>query len=87
MLYRFEDNDFEELPTLEWEELRLNNYKTELIKNGVPFEARLFESEKAWKLKPTNKMTGKYALELRFRNLTLNDAMVKAEFYILENLQ
>jgi hypothetical protein len=88
MLYRFEDDhDFEELPTLEWEELRLNNYKTELIKNGVPFEARLFQVEKSWKLKLTNKMTGKYALELRFRDLSLNDAMVKAEYYILENLE
>jgi hypothetical protein len=26
-------------------------------------------------------------LELRFRNMSLNDAMVKAEFYVLENLE
>lgn len=87
MLYRFDDHSFEELPTLEWEELRLNNYKTELIKNGVPFEARLFQVDKTWKLKLVNKMTGKFALELRFRDLSLNDAMVKAEYYILENLE
>jgi len=85
MLYHFEDP--EEMPTLEWEDLGKNGYKTELTKNGVPFEARLSEGDKSWKLKLTNKMTGKYALELRFRNLTLTDAMVKAEFYILENLQ
>ncbi len=85
MLYHFEDP--EEMPTLEWEDLGKNGYKTELTKNGVPFEARLFEGDKSWKLKLVNKMTDKYVLELRFRNLTLNDAMVKAEFYILENLQ
>lgn len=85
MLYHFEDP--EEMPTLEWEDHGKNSYKTELTKNGVPFEARLFEGEKSWKLKLVNKMTDKYVLELRFRNLTLNDAMVKAEFYILENLQ
>jgi hypothetical protein len=57
------------------------------MKNGVPFEARLFLAGSGWKLKLTNKVTGRYALELRFRNMSLNDAMVKAEFYILENLE
>lgn len=87
MLYHFDDPEFEELPSLEWEELRPNSFKTELVKNGVPFEARLAQAGEAWKLKLTNKLTGKYNLELRFRNMMLNDAMVKAEYYILENME
>jgi len=85
MLYHFDEP--EEMPTLDWEETRPKNFKTELIKNGVPFEARLVPAGESWKLKLTNKITGTYALELRFRNMSLNDAMVKAEFYILENLE
>ena len=85
MLYHFDDP--EEMPTLEWEELGKNSYKTELTKNGVPFEARLVKTDTAVSLKLTNKMTGKYALELRFRNINITDAMVKSEYYILENLQ
>jgi hypothetical protein len=57
------------------------------MKNGVPFEARLFMAGHSWKLKLTNKVTGRYALELRFRDMSLNDAMVKAEYYIMENLE
>ena len=85
MLYHFDDP--EEMPTLEWEEFKMKHFKTDMIKNGVPFEARLVPAGESWKLKLTNKITGKYALELRFRNMNLNDAMVKAEFYILENLE
>lgn len=87
MLYHFEEPEFEEMPTLDWQEVKDKVFSTELMKNGVPFEARLFASEKSWKLKLTNKVTGRYALELRFRNMSLNDAMVKAEYYILENLE
>lgn len=85
MHYHFEDP--EEMPSLEWEDLGKNGYKTEITKNGVPFVARLLKTESSWMLKLTNSMTGKYALELRFRNLHITDAMVKSEFYILENLQ
>jgi hypothetical protein len=86
MLYHFDDH-FDEMPTLDWEELKDKDFKTEIMKNGVPYEARLFLAGSGWKLKLTNKITGRYALELRFRNMSLNDAMVKAEFYILENLE
>lgn len=88
MLYHFDQEpEFDEMPSLDWQEVKDKEFKTELLKNGVPFEARLMESDKSWKLKLTNKATGRYALELRFRNLSLNDAMVKAEFYILENME
>jgi len=86
MLYHFE-SEFDEMPTLDWDEVKDKDFKTELMKNGVPFEARLFMVGHSWKLKLTNKVTGRYALELRFRNMSLNDAMVKAEYYIMENLE
>jgi hypothetical protein len=86
MLYHFEDS-FDEMPTLDWQEVKDKDFKTEIMKNGVPFEARLFMQGESWKLKLSNKVTGRYALELRFRNMSLNDAMVKAEYYIMENLE
>lgn len=86
MLYHF-DNDFEELPTLDWDEVKTKDFRTELLKNGVPFEARLFQAGSGWKLKLTNKVTDRYTLELRFREMSLNDALVKAEYYILEYLE
>lgn len=75
------------MPTLDWVEIKNNEFSTELTKNGVPFRARIFKVDRTWKLKLTNLMTNKYVLELRFRDLSQEDAMVKAEYYILENLE
>lgn len=88
MLYHFDQEpEFDEMPSLDWQEVKDKDFKTEIMKNGVPFEARLFIAGTGWKLKLTNKVTGRYVLELRFREMSLNDAMVKAEYYVLENLE
>lgn len=85
MLYHFE-NEFEMQPSLDWEEIS-EGYAVELTKNGVPFLARLIESGKTWRLKLINRKTSKYVLELRFRDMSANDALAKAEYYILENME
>lgn len=85
MLYHFSD-EFEMQPSLDWQDIQ-GGYAVELLKNGVPFVARLIQDGKTWRLKLVNRKTQKYVLELRFRDMSANDALAKSEYYILENIE
>lgn len=84
MIYDWREDSFEEIPFLEWRQVDANCYQTIIKKNGRKYRAELLSRTSSWKLKLTQVDKNITMLELRFRNVTQDDAMSKAEFYILE---
>lgn len=84
MIYDWREDSFEELPFLEWKLVASNVYQTVITKNGRKYKAQLQCLSSSWKLKLVEEVTDRIILELRFRDVGQDDAMSKAEYYILE---
>ena len=84
MINDWREYEFEELPFMDWKLVSGNSYATTITKNGRKYRAQLFSLQNSWRLKLTQENNQAVILELRFRNVSQEDAMTKAEYYILE---
>lgn len=83
MIYEFEDESFNEMPFMHWKLLG-NTHVTTFTKNNRKYTACLSAMTNSWKLKLARLDDDKIIIELRLRNLSLDDALFKAETYIME---
>ena len=83
MIYEFEVEDYNEMPFMHWK-LLSNVYITAFTRNDRKYEASLSPMTNSWKLKLVRIDDEKTMIELRFRNLSKDDALFKAETYIME---
>lgn len=68
---------------LDWQK-RSDGFYVEFMKNNRRYRATLIALEKSWKLKLYRIDDEKTIIELRFRNIAMDDALFKSETYIME---
>lgn len=83
MLYEFQRSDYDEEALFDWRSLR-GGYGIRITKNGRKYFATLSPLQHSYKLTLTRMEDSKKIIELRFRNTSLKDALVRAEYYIME---
>ena len=75
--------DYDEEALFDWK-TRGTGYQIRITKNGRRYLAQLSELQSSYKLCLTRLDDNKKVIELRFRNTSLKDALVRAEYYIME---
>lgn len=83
MIYEYTKTDYDEEAFFDWRVFG-KNYEIEIVKNGRQYYARLCPLENSYRLTLKRREDKKTIIELRFRNTSLNDALVRAEYYIME---
>lgn len=83
MIYDYQIDDMSEPAFLDWQK-NSSGFFVEFTKNNRKYRATLIALEKSWKLKLYRIDDEKTIIELRFRNIAMDDALFKSETYIME---
>lgn len=86
MIYEFDTEEYQELPFMDWK-LTNDIYTTEFLKNNRKYLATITPLSNSWKFKLVRIADEKIMIELRFRDMIADDALFKAETYIMEYAQ
>jgi hypothetical protein len=83
MIYKYRNNEFDEQHVFHWRTSG-KNYATNITKNGRVYSAQIVPLERSYRLTLVRVEDKKKIIELRFRDTELSEALVRAEYYILE---